>query len=117
MNALRWILGIVTGLTAGGWIVLGIWANGFRRSFGASENAAWKIVVPLLVMIALLASLLAPTQRGLMHTVAVAVVLLVVGCLWLVQKAPFLSLMGLIYFGLWLTYYWQAVWSRNVPNP
>jgi len=36
MAALRWTLIVVTALTGAGWILLVLWADSFRRSFGGS---------------------------------------------------------------------------------
>ena len=109
MYGLRWTLLIVTALVAVGWIALLAFADGFRRSFGASDNALWKLIGPLFVMAALLASLTLPGQRVVQHSVAGLAVALAVGCGWLFRQSPGLSITGLIYLGLWFVYYWHAL--------
>ena len=107
-NGLRWTLLVLTVLVAVGWVALLIFADGFRRSFGASENAGWKWVIPLIALAALIFSLALPEQRTLLHNVAVLAVLLAAGCGWLARQSVALSLAGFVYLGLWFAYYWQV---------
>jgi phosphatidylglycerophosphate synthase len=111
MNTLRIILIVVTSLVALSWIALLTMANGFRRSFGASENAAWKLVLPVAVLTLLLASLLAPNHRWLLHVSAVVVVALVAGCSWLWRESPAMSVLGLSYCALWFVFYRNTIFA------
>ncbi len=109
--ALRWILGIVTALVGGGWLALVVLADGFRRSFGASENGPLIAIGPMLVAALLLASLVAPGQRFLLHSTAVVVVAMALGSLWLLTESTGLGVSGLLYCGLWFLFYWRAGWT------
>jgi hypothetical protein len=106
---LRWILGTLAGAGAVGYLALVLLADGFRRSFGASPNAAWKVVVPLAVCALLCASVLLPGQRALLHVTLVVVMALLAGSLWLFREAPLVSLGGMCYAVTWLLYYLQAI--------
>lgn len=112
MTTLRWILGIPTALAAGGWLLLAAWGNSFRRSWGASENSGLTVFAPFVAMAALLASLIFPQQRLLLHAVAAGVALLVAESLLLVPRASGLGVSLLVYCSLWLCYYGLAAWSQ-----
>ena len=108
MNALRWSLAFVTAAAMIGYAVLLVAADGFRRSFGASENGPLVAGLPLAVMLLFLASLALPEQRALLHATA-AVALVVAGCsIWVLQESAFVGITGLLYCGLWLAWYWPA---------
>jgi multisubunit Na+/H+ antiporter MnhG subunit len=113
MQTLRWILGLTTGVTTAGFFALVIFGDGFRRSFGASENGSLKVGVIILVLAALIASLVAPNQRLLMHGVAILVILLLTGSAWVCRESAFVGTTGLAYCALWFGYYWQAVSLRH----
>jgi hypothetical protein len=117
MNALRWLLVASTAIVTIGFVVLLVAADGFRRSFGASENGPLIAGVPLAVMLLFLASLLLPGQRILLH-VAAAVALALAGCsVWVLRESVFVGTMGLLYSGLWWTWYWSAAWRSGVMQP
>ncbi|MEO6002763.1 MAG: hypothetical protein ABIZ04_06780 [Opitutus sp.] len=109
MSTLRIILTYVTLLATAGFCALIVFGDGFRRSFGASENSGWKVAVILLVQAALLASLAMPKQRMVLHAVAVVLIGLLAGSFWLFRQSAFVGLTGVGYCGLWLGYYYQAV--------
>lgn len=111
MMTLRWILGVPTALAAGGWLVLAAWADTFRQSWGASKNSGLTVFGPFGALAALLASLVFPQQRILLHAVAAGVALLVAESIMLFPKASGLGVTMLVYCGLWLTYYGLAAWS------
>ena len=67
MNALRWTLGLTTAFLGSGYLFLFLVANGFRRSFGASENNPLRVIVPLMALALLFASVLFPAQKTLLH--------------------------------------------------
>jgi hypothetical protein len=110
MTTLRWILGIPTFLAAGGWLLLAAWGDSFRRSWGASENSGFLVFGPFLAMAALLATLLFPQQKPLLHAVASGVVLLAVASCMLLPRAPGLAVTILAYCALWFCYYHMAAW-------
>lgn len=64
MTPLRWVMAGLAALAGAGWLFLILLANGFRRSFGASENGLLVVVGPLLVALAVLLAALAPLWRG-----------------------------------------------------
>jgi hypothetical protein len=107
MNAVRWILATVTAIVATAFVAFVLHANGFRRSFGASDNGPLVMGVPLAVMLVLLTSLLLPGQRILLHAAAVVAVGLAVCSVWMLRESVFLGVMGLAYCGLWSAWYWH----------
>ena len=109
MSTLRIILSFMTLLAAAGFCALIVFGDGFRRSFGASENSGWKVAVVVLMQAALLASLAMPKQRILLHVVAVMVVGLLAACFWVFRQSAFVGLTGIGYCGLWFGYYFQAI--------
>ena len=106
---LRWTIGIVTALVAAMWVALAVLGDGFRRSFGASENAPWMFFAPIVVGALVIASVMSPERRTLLHVVAVLMVALCLGSLWLARETMFVATMGVLYTGMWLTYYWRTV--------
>jgi hypothetical protein len=110
MNALRWLLVVVTALVGVAWVLLIAWADSFRRSFGASPNSALMLVAPIVVLALILASLLLPDTKWLQHVVAALAVAVAVGCIVLMAETAVMGSLGLIYIGLWLLHYWHTVW-------
>ena len=45
-----------------------------------------------------------------MHIVAVVMLALCIGCLYLARETAFVATLGLAYAGLWFLYYYRAVW-------
>ncbi len=112
MNTLRWFLVIATALATIGFLALLTLADGFRRSFGASENGPWMALLPLLAAGLFLAALLWPEPRALRHAAAVVVLILTAGSIWILRESAFIGSVGLLYSGLWGLWYWQAVWQQ-----
>ena len=112
MQILRWILVSSTALVAAGFLGLLAVADGFRRSFGASENGPWTVVVPLTVMLLFLAALLVPGQRMLLHVAAVVAVVLAAASVWTLRESVFIGLMGLLYSAAWWVWYWSTAWRQ-----
>ena len=112
MNALRWILGIVILLLGGGYLFLFMISNGFRKSFGASENNPLLAILPLASVLILLAGLVWPANRTLLHLGAAAAVGLIGFCVWQIflDYAAVLWL-GILFLLLWLVFYWSAAWQ------
>ena len=106
---LRWTIGIATAVIAALWVALAVLGDSFRRSFGASENAPWMFFVPIAVGALVIASVMSPERRTLLHVVAVVMVLLCLGSLWLARETMFVATLGLLYTGMWLTFYWRTV--------
>ena len=116
MNALRWSLVVVTGLVGVAWVLLVVWADSFRRSFGASPNAAATLVLPVVVLALILASLLLPEVRWLQHVVAALAAAVAVGCIVLMAETAVMGSLGLAYIMLWLLHYWHTVWRAPLPG-
>lgn len=110
MNTLRWILGITTVIITAGFWALICFGDGFRRSFGASENSEWKTGITLVVQIALLASIAFPGEKMVMHICAAVVLALAAGSVWVMRESAFVGVTGLTFCGMWIGYYCQAVW-------
>jgi hypothetical protein len=102
--ALRWGLGGIAATVGVGYVALVLFADGFRRSFGASPNGVVTLVVPLAVCALLVASVLLPGQRLLLQITLVVVVALLAGSLWLFREAPWVSVAGMCYAVTWLLY-------------
>ncbi|MFO1459418.1 MAG: hypothetical protein U1G08_08405 [Verrucomicrobiota bacterium] len=110
MNALRWILGLATAGAGLGWVLLSVVGGGFRRSFGASD-VPWVVAgAPVVVAAILLAGLLFPGHRGLLHAGAVLAVLILGVC---AMHPSGLGGLGIAYFGLWLVFYYLAAWRAG----
>jgi hypothetical protein len=112
MGALRWILASATAMVAMGFVALLVVADGFRRSFGASENGPFTVVLPVTGMLVFLASLLWPGQRMLLHVAAAMALALAACSVWILRESVFVGVMGLLYSGLWGAWYWHAAWMR-----
>jgi hypothetical protein len=112
MNGLRWILGIAAGVFAVGWVALSAWSNGFRGSFGASANPLWKGVLPVAVALLLLAGLIWPDRRLLLHAGALAATGLLALSLYLSRETMFVAGLGVLYAVGWLFLYYQAAWKQ-----
>jgi hypothetical protein len=114
MNALRWILGSIAVAFGGGFVFLVILSNAFRKSFGASPNGALLLVLPLAALGVLLAALLFPGCKPLLHVAAVAAVGLVGFCLWqMVAESATVLWLALLYLAAWFTFYWLAGWRAG----
>lgn len=111
MAALRWALIVVTALAGAGWILLAVWADSFRRSFGASPAAAATVVLPAAFLALILAALLLPEVRWLQHLAAVSAASAAVACVIVMGETVFVGSVGLLYIGLWFVCYWQSVWA------
>lgn len=116
MTALRWILGIIAAVFAGGFVFLVIISNGFRRSFGASEHGPLFIGLPMAALAVLLAALIFPAYKPLLQVAAVAAAGLVAFCAWQMlaeKETPLWD--ALVYLAAWFAYYWRAVWRTAGP--
>lgn len=108
MTALRWILGVIASVFTGGFAFLVIISNGFRKSLGASEHGPLFIGLPVAALALLLAALLYPACKPLLHCAAVAAFGLVGFCLWQIFKegeAP-----------LWFAVVYLAAWRGVGPS-
>jgi hypothetical protein len=108
MLGLRWTLGIVTALVTLMILAIAVVGGGFRRSFGASHNPI-PTVLTLVVSTLVLASLVWPEQRALMHLVAVLMLALVAGSLFLMRESLGTAMLGVAYAAAWLSLYYRLV--------
>lgn len=117
MITLRWILGTVMVLLIGGYLFLFMVASGFRKSFGASENHPLLAILPVAAAVLLLAGLLLPANKPLLHVAAVAALGLIGFCVWiLIREAATVLWFGILYLCVWLVYYGLAAWSHPAAN-
>lgn len=108
MQLLRWALALITAMAGLAWIFLAIWADGFRRSFGASENPSLVVFGPIVVAGLLLLIFIWPRPwplRGLGVLAGGGII----GCLWLLREAPFLAGFGLVYCVSALVFMWDGL--------
>lgn len=117
MNTLRWILGTVGLLFGGGFVLLAVLGNAFRKSFGASDPNPLLIALPILGIGLLLASILFPSSKPLLHIAAVAAIGLVGFCFWQIIRESAVPLwFAIAYLAVWFVYYLLAAW-RAIPQP
>ena len=108
MLGLRWTLSIVTVIVALGLVALAIVGGGFRRSFGASDNGVMT-ALPVLVGAMIVASLLWPQLRPLLHGVAVLMVGIVMGAVFISRQASVVASLAIVYASAWLFFYYRQV--------
>ncbi len=115
MNALRWFLISVAAFAGGSFLLLAMIGGGFRRSFGASDTNPLIVVLPLMGIALLLAGLLFPHVRGLLHAGAVAAVILIGLSVWqIIADDAAVLWFAIAYAGAWLLFYWNAAWKNSV---
>jgi hypothetical protein len=115
MSGLRWTLGLITAIAAAGFLVLAIIGGGFRRSFGASDNSGLWVTIIVTSSALVLASLLWPDKRVLMHIVAALMVGLCILCAFIARESAGTAAMGALYAVAWLTFYYRTVWATAAP--
>lgn len=106
----RWLLGVVAVIGAAGWAAFALLGSEFRRSFGASPAGFLQAVMVPATLVLVLASVIVPTSRALLHVTAVAVAAAALASVLILREAPFLGGTGLCYFALWAFFYWQSAW-------
>jgi hypothetical protein len=112
MTTLRWTLGLVVAIASTGYFALVVIGGGFRRSFGASDKSGIQVIVGIVVTGLVLASLVWPEKRLLLHIVAVLMVALCIGCAFLARETMFGATVGALYAVGWLTFYYRTVWAQ-----
>jgi hypothetical protein len=105
VSALRRTLGLVAACVAVAWVLLVAAADGFRRSFGASEHGAWMAVLPVAVAALVVAPLIWPERRPLLHAAAVVVAALLGASLWVARQTVLVAALGVLYAAAWLLFY------------
>lgn len=110
MLAFRWILGLLAVGLGGGFVFLVLVGNALRRSFGASPKGPYVPVLPLLAILLLVAGLIAPHCRPLLHLAAIAALGLAVACVWqIVTDAAVVLWLGVGYLALWFVFYAKSL--------
>src|SRR5215207_1263255 len=110
---LRWILAVTMAIASAGFIALAAIAGGFRRSFTATDKGTPIVIFGLACAAVILASLIWPERRVLMHTAAVVMVAFSVGCVFLARDTVFVAMLGAFYAVGWFTFYYRAVWAAG----
>ncbi len=117
MTALRWILGSIAALFGGGFVFLVVLSNAFRKSFGASEHGPLFMGLPVIALGLLLAAVLFPANKPLLHLAAIAALGLAGFCLWQIFTDSAVPLwFAVAYLLAWFVFYWLAAW-RVAPPP
>lgn len=111
MTALRWFLGITAIVAAAGWVALAVWADGFRRSFGASEVGALRTAAPPLALLLALLTVLMPAKRLLLHAAALVFTLVAVRLVFVLRESILTGLAGFFLVCAWFVFYWLALRS------
>ena len=111
IGGFRWAFGIVTAIMLAGWIGLVALGGNVRRSFGASPVAPLVTILPALLMVLVLATLLWPGHRALLHVTAALALLGLVGSATIFRESVATSVLAAGYLACWLVYYWLALKS------
>ena len=114
MIALRWTLGLVTAVVGAGLVAISVIGGGFRRSFGASDSPLMTIIIVTVVGL-ILASLVWPNSRILMHIVAALMIAGCVGCAFIARESMSTAIIGALYALVWLSFYYGTVWAPRAP--
>lgn len=117
MPGLRWFLGLILVVVGGGFAALSVIGSGFRKSFGASPASTLVTVVPVIAILLLLAGLISPANRILLHAGAIAAIVMIGVCVWFIfsESAPSLWLAVCCLIG-WLYFYWATGAPRGLFN-
>jgi hypothetical protein len=108
MLGLRWTLGFATALAALILFGLALVGGNFRRSFGASDSGIMT-VLPVLVGAVVMASLLWPERRPLVHAVAVLMIGILMGAVFIARHAAVAATLAIVYASAWLVFYVRLV--------
>jgi hypothetical protein len=110
MTGLRWTLGVLAGIAGALVLAVIVVGGGFRSSFGASDTNPLVSIAPMAGIGLVLASVVWPQSRGLMHAAAVVIVALLGLAVYLARREPATATCLGLYAAAWLWYYWRAVW-------
>lgn len=117
MQALRWTLCCITALFGGGFLTLVMFANGFRKSFGASANGLLVTVLPVVALACMFAALLWPGNRPLLHIGAAAAAGLLGVCVWqMITESATILWLVIIYLAAWFVFYNWAGWQGGAAS-
>ena len=108
MLGLRWTLGIMTAIAALALFGLAVVGGSFRRSFGASDSGIMT-VLPVLVGAVVVSSLLWPERRPLLHAVALLMVGILMGAVFIARHASVVATLAVVYASAWLFLYYRLL--------
>lgn len=109
-QALRWILGLLAVGVGAGLVALAVIGRSFRSSFGASPVALLPQFGPLLLLLLLvLASVVWPGNRLLLHLTAAAVAVAGVGLVFVLRESGFVGSAGLAFCAAWFVFYARSL--------
>jgi hypothetical protein len=118
MLALRWLLGLIVAALGGGFLLLSIASAQFRRGFGASDISPLVRFLPLAGAALLLAGLIYPSSKLLLHAGALAAVALIGICIWqTIAEGAIITWLGVAYLVAWLVFYWLTAWKNPGGSP
>ena len=109
IQALRWALGAIAIVVGIGWLSLALIGNTFRSSFGASGVGLLTRVGPVLMLALVLASVVLPNHRVLLHATAVVVGAACVGLAFVLRESIFVGTVGLAYCAAWFAFYAKSI--------
>ena len=118
MTALRWLIGLASAAALVLFLLIMIVGQGLSDAYrsGSGGEAIMRtfltFAVPLM-LVGMLVTAFAPHSRVLMHCVAACVVAAAAGCTSLLSSHPGEGLLYMGFLGLWLLYYFLAVWMRH----
>lgn len=116
MLAFRWLLGLCAVGFGGGLVFLLVVGNALRRSFGASATGPVMPILVGLAIVGLVAGLIAPHCRPLLHAAALAALGLAAFFVWqIVSDAAVVLWFGIAYLVLWFVFYAQSLASGGGP--
>ena len=110
MTGLRWTLGIFAAIAGALMLAIIVIGGNFRSSFGASDGNPLLSLAPMVAIALVLASVVWPQSRGLMHAAAVVIVGIAGLAVYLARREPNFAMCLAGYAALWLWFYWRAVW-------
>lgn len=109
MTALSWTLGLLSIAAGIGWLVLTLFGNSFRSSFGASPVALLTRTSPLMVTALVVATVAMPHNKGLLHATALVLAAACVGLAFVLRESVFVSAVGFAYCAAWFVFYARSL--------
>lgn len=103
-------MGVSAALGGLGWILLAIAASDFRRSFGASEVGAIRLVALPIALVFVIVTVVLPGNRTLLHVAAAVLLVALVGSALILRESVFVGSVGVLFFGAWFFFYGRTAW-------
>jgi hypothetical protein len=114
---LRWTIGIIAAVVGVGFFLLATAGSAFRASFGGSDQGPWVDLAPLLVAFLIVATVLWPDRRVLLHVTAILMAALVIGSGFLMKETVFIGSCGVVFGACWFLFYYRAIWAPAAAVP